>query len=468
MAKLIPSGVIQLPNFAELQYNLNERERQKQLEFDEWSSKFDKKAGTYLDGDREAVQTAYSGVEKALSDLARDPENIDLRRKVREANASYNEVAGTAQFLADNYRQQWSAYNSNPDQFDLGGKNAVELFDAERSTKRDANQIMSLASNPFTLMPKYKYEMRSPDQIAKEMIPTFDRLKKDFVKQDGTIDQGKAEAWAREYLMANQSDPNELNNAIVFEGVSQGKIGRNGQITSRADLDIINTDQFAPIAKGLGINFNDKTVRSFMSLIPERDVSSYDKAVNDQKIALEYAKLNQRASEAQRKNKYFGIEPAPYTQRVGDNVISSGYMIPIRTAKIPTVGGEISAFGKLNGKPTIIVEVKEKRIDASGKEFTSVREVAREAKPSDLSTLRKATEGLSDGYFNVMPSSQIPIRTQAQSAASGQLDIKGAEAALVGGQEQSSAGGVWSEEMFGESQFAAPKVATIPGITIVD
>jgi hypothetical protein len=468
MAKLIPSGVIQLPNFAELQYNLNERERQKQLEFDEWSSKFDKKAGTYLDGDREAVQTAYSGVEKALSDLARDPENIDLRRKVREANASYNEVAGTAQFLADNYRQQWSAYNSNPDQFDLGGKNAVELFDAERSTKRDANQIMSLASNPFTLMPKYKYEMRSPDQIAKEMIPTFDRLKKDFVKQDGTIDQGKAEAWAREYLMANQSDPNELNNAIVFEGVSQGKIGRNGQITSRADLDIINTDQFAPIAKGLGINFNDKTVRSFMSLIPERDVSAYDKGVNDQKIALEYAKLNQRASEAQRKNKYFGIEPAPYTQRVGDNVISSGYMIPIRTAKIPTVGGEISAFGKLNGKPTIIVEVKEKRIDASGKEFTSVREVAREAKPSDLSTLRKATEGLSDGYFNVMPSSQIPIRTQAQSAASGQLDIKGAEAALVGGQEQSSAGGVWSEEMFGESQFAAPKVATIPGITIVD
>jgi hypothetical protein len=143
-------------------------------------------------------------------------------------------------------------------------------------------------------------------------------------------------------------------------------------------------------------------------------------------------------------------------------------MVPIRTAKIPTVGGEISAFGKLNGKPTIIVEVKEKRFDASGKEFTAVREVAREAKPSDLSTLRKATEGLSDGYFNVMPSSQIPIRTQAQSAASGQLDIKGAEAALVGGQEQSSAGGVWSEEMFGESQFAAPKVATIPGITIVD
>ncbi len=40
MAKLIPSGVINLPNFAELQYKLNEQDRQKQLQFDEWSSQF--------------------------------------------------------------------------------------------------------------------------------------------------------------------------------------------------------------------------------------------------------------------------------------------------------------------------------------------------------------------------------------------------------------------------------------------
>ena len=35
MAKLIPNGVIQLPNFAELQYKLNEHEREKQLQFDD-------------------------------------------------------------------------------------------------------------------------------------------------------------------------------------------------------------------------------------------------------------------------------------------------------------------------------------------------------------------------------------------------------------------------------------------------
>ena len=469
MAKLIPSGVINLPNFAELQYNLNEREREKQLKFDEWSSQFTKKSGTYLDGDREAVQTAYSGVENALKELARDPDNIDLRRKVREANAGYNEIAGTAQFIADNYRQQWSAYNTNPDQFDLGGKNAVELFDSERTTKRDANQIMSLASNPFTLMPKYKYEMRSPDQIAKEMIPTFDRLKKDFVKKDGTVDQDKAEAWAREYLMANQTDPNELNNAIVFEGVSQGKIGRNGQITSRADLDIINTEQFAPIAKGLGINFNDKTVRSFMSLIPERDVSAYEKGINDQKIALEYAKLNQKATENQRKNKYFGIDPAPYVQKLGGSNIANGFMIPIDFAPVSSKGGQIVKFGKLNGEPYVIENVKVERIDGEGNKFYAFQEKGRKATSSDLSLLRSATDGLSDSYFKALPSSQVQQRGPAQSAASGQFDVTGAAEALGLEETQAPQGGeVWSSEMFGESQFAKPRIPTIPGITIID
>ena len=83
MAKLIPSGVIQLPNFAELQYKLNEREREKQLQFDEWSSQFAKKSGRYLDGDREAVQTAYGGGENALKELARDPEKTYDVRSVR-------------------------------------------------------------------------------------------------------------------------------------------------------------------------------------------------------------------------------------------------------------------------------------------------------------------------------------------------------------------------------------------------
>ena len=469
MAKLIPSGVIQLPNFAELQYNLNERERQKQLQFDDWSSQFTKKSGTYLDGDREAVQTSYSGVENALKELARDPDNIDLRRKVREANAGYNEIAGTAQFIADNYRQQWSAYNTNPDQFDLGGKNAIELFDSERTTKRDANQIMSLASNPFTLLPRYKYDMQSPNQIADEMVATFERNKNDYIKRDGTIDQAKAGKWASEYLLARNIDPAQLKNAVVFEGVSQGKIGRNGQITSRADLDIIDSKGFAPLKDGLVVDYNNKAINAFLKKIPERGVSEYDKAINDQKIAIEIAKLNQKATENQRKNKYFGIDPAPYVQKVGGSNIANGFMVPIDFAPVRSKGGQIVKFGKLNGEPYVIENVKVERIDGEGNKFDAFQEKGRKATSSDLSLLRSATDGLSDSYFKALPSSQVQQRGSAQSAASGQFDVTGAMESLGIIEEQTPQGGeVWSSEMFGESQFAKPRIPTIPGITIID
>lgn len=465
MAKLIPSGVVQLPNFAELQFKLNENERQKQLQFDEWSSQFDKKAGTYLDGDKEAVQQAYSGVESALKELARDPDNVDLRRKVREANANYNQVAGSAQFLADNYRQQWSAWNTDPDKFDLGGKSAVEVFDAERTTKRDANQIMSMASNPFTLSAKYKYDMQSPNQIADEMVSVFERNKNDFIKRDGTIDQDKAEKWAAEYLLARNIDPAQLKNAVVFEGVSQGKIGRNGQITSRSDLDIIDTEGFAPLKEGLITDYNNKAINSFLRKIPKRGVSAYDQALAKEKLALEYAKLGAK----QRESKYFGIDPAPYVQKVGDRNVANGFMIPIDFAPVKSKGGQIVKFGKLNGEPYVIENVKVERIDGEGNKFDTFQEKARKATTSDLSLLRSATDGLSDTYFKALPSSQFQQRSSAQAATSGQFDVTGAIESLGLAEEQAPQGGeVWSSEMFGESQFAAPKVPTIPGIIITD
>ena len=463
MAKLIPSGVVQLPNFAELQYNLNERERQKQLEFDEFASRFDKKAGTYLDGDREAVQQAYSDVEKAMTALASDPDNVNLRRKLRESYAGYNQVAGTAQFLADNYRQQWSAYNANPDQFSLGGESAMDVFNRERTTKRDANQIMSMASNPFTLQPKYKYDMQSPTQIADEAANNFRKNINDYIRKDGSIDQDKAREYMENYMKARYIDPNQVKNAVIYEGVREGIVGRNGELTSRADLDIIDTEEFAPQRNRLAGKYSNDAVNAFMAIIPQMGVSAYEKSQADRKLALEYSKLSAK----QRENKYFGIDPAPYAMKVGGKTIADGYMIPIDFAPIKSKGGSIVKFGKLNGQPYVIEEQKVKEF-VGGEQVTVVREKQRPATQSDLSLLRQVTDGISDAYFKALPSSQTQRRSGVQAAASGQLDIKGAESALLGVEEQPSGDGVWSEDMFGESQFAAPSVATIPGITIVD
>lgn len=464
MAKLIPSGVVQLPNFAELQYKLNENERRKQLEFDEFSSQFDKKAGTYLDGDREAVQQSYGEVEKAMTALASDPDSVELRRKLREAYAGYNQVAGTAQFLADNYRQQWSAYNTNPDQFSLGGESALEVFNRERTTKRDANQIMSMASNPFTLNPKYKYDMQSPTQIADEALNNFRKNINDYIRKDGSIDQGKAREYITNYMSARYVDPSQVKNAVIYEGVREGIVGRNGELTSRADLDIIDTEEFAPQRDRLAQKYSDDAIKAFMAAAPRMGVNEFELNIQRQKIALEREKLNAK----QKESKYANIDPAPYLIKRGDKEVASGYMIPIDFAPIQSKGGKIVKFGKFNGKPYVIEEQRIKQLNNQGQEVTVVVEKQRQAEESDLSLLRKQTDGWSDAYFKSLPSSQSKRRDVAQSAASGVFDIKGAEALLVGEIEQPSGDGVWSSEMFGESQFAPPKVPTIPGVTIID
>jgi hypothetical protein len=96
-------------------------------------------------------------------------------------------------------------------------------------------------------------------------------------------------------------------------------------------------------------------------------------------------------------------------------------------------------------------------------------EKGRVAKDSDLSLLRKATDGLSDYYYKILPSSQAPRRITTQSAAAGQFDVTGAMESLGITEEQAPQDGeVWSPEMFGESQFSKPRIPTIPGITIID
>jgi hypothetical protein len=48
MAKVVPSGVIQLPDFAQLDYNLKQQKRQEQLQFDDYLSRFGEIQGTIL------------------------------------------------------------------------------------------------------------------------------------------------------------------------------------------------------------------------------------------------------------------------------------------------------------------------------------------------------------------------------------------------------------------------------------
>jgi len=316
------------------------------------------------------------------------------------------------------------------------------------------------------LLPRYNYDMQSPTQIADEAANNFRKNINDYILPDGRIDEAKAREYMNNFMSARYIDPKQVKNAIVYEGVREGTIGRNGEITSRADLDIIDTEQFKPQGDRLAGKFTNDAVDAFMAVIPRMGVNPAELRLQQQKIALEYAKLNDK----QKENKYSGIDAVPYTQKVGDKEIGSGFMIPIDFAPIPSAGGKIVRFGKINGIPYVIEIVNEKQMveNTAGDlvEINVPKEKARKAKDSDLSLLRKVTDGVSDYYYKILPSSQ---RTEATRTPAIQepmkFNLQGAESALM---PQPTEGDTWSPEMFGESQFAKPRIPTIPGITIID
>jgi hypothetical protein len=305
MAKVVPSGVIQLPDFAQLDYNLKQQKRQEQLQFDDYLSRFGEIQGNYLAGDLEAVQGAYDNIESVMDKLAANPDDLSLRRELRNAYGNYSQLAGTAKFLADNNRQQRALYATNPDNFSLTSDEAMGMLDDDARTKRSSEQILGLAGSPLTLPLAYKYQLGSPTEVADEMRNDFERIKTDYLLNDGTYNQDGITQWANEWLGARYLDPPQKRNAIAYSALRQGKIGRNGKLTGREDLDRLDTPEFEPFRDPLLGDYTNQTVEAFMATVPKRGIDvvtmrdkaeerAYKQALIDLKKTNQFSNLNIR------------------------------------------------------------------------------------------------------------------------------------------------------------------------------
>ena len=305
MAKVVPSGVIQLPDFAQLDYNLKQQKRQEQLQFDDYLSRFGEIQGNYLAGDLEAVQGAYDNIESVMDKLAANPDDLSLRRELRNAYGNYSQLAGTAKFLADNNRQQRALYATNPDNFSLTSDEAMGMLDDDARTKRSSEQILGLAGSPLTLPLAYKYQLGSPTEVADEMRNDFERIKTDYLLNDGTYNQDGITQWANEWLGARYIDPEQKRNAVAYSALRQGKIGRNGKLTGREDLDRLDTPEFEPFRDPLLGDYTNQTVEAFMKTVPKRGIDvitmrdkaeerAYKQALIDLKKTNQFSNLNIR------------------------------------------------------------------------------------------------------------------------------------------------------------------------------
>jgi hypothetical protein len=214
-----------------------------------------------------------------------------------------------------------------------------------------------MASNPFTLQPKYKYDMESPVQVADQALQFISRNIKDFILEDGKIDRDKVEQYANRYYDSRYIDPNQKRNAVVYEGVSQGIIGRNGEITSKSDLDILNTEEFAPEAKNLELNFKDKFVDAVMTGAQEVGVDAYTRYQDRFKRGIELAKLNRDKQDITKNNPYYTMKPEELylagrsATGKATKGLGKGFQYSFAYKPIKTATDEIIGFGSFNGEP---------------------------------------------------------------------------------------------------------------------
>jgi len=445
MAKVVPSGVIQLPDFAQLDYNVKQQKRQEQLQFDEYLSQFGEMQGNYLAADLEAVQGAYDNVENIMDKLAANPDDISLRRDLRNAFGQYSQVAGTAQFLANNNREQRALYATNPDNFSLTSDEAMGLIDNDARVKRNTEQIMSLASNPLALPMAYRYQLGSPTEVADEMFKDFSRIDKDFIKNDGSYDQDKITQWGNEWLAARYIDPEQKRNAIAYSALRQGKIGRNGKLTGRQDLDRLDAPEFELFRDPLLGDYNNQTIGAFMAIVPQKGVSDYQ--INQDRLRLA-AQRNKAIAD----NKFFNLTGGPtnffdVTYDTKGNEISKepkgkGFMFPIEDMPIKLADGSmITSFGKLGDKDYVIKTTKETRENPNTLEKeTILKEQVRPATTADRAALNRASNGLYDAYMQSITYSGEE-KKQEQQAEAGEFDASILSNSLYGSESTSFAGG---------------------------
>jgi hypothetical protein len=316
MAKVIPSGVLKLPNFAELDYNLKRQKTQDALKAEEFSSQFKEITGNYLAGDLEAVQSSYDAVEEARDRLATDPTNVTLIRALRTAHANHAKVAGTAQFLANNNRELKANFIANPDAYALSGTEGFRLLNLDANTPRSAEQIILAGASPIEFNPTVA-KMKNYNQVAEEAYKRFLRKEDEFYDANGDLLKDKARDWFKTYMSSNFKNEKEVNNALIYEGYQQGILGDPSSASTLGykigdnDLTKINSkDWQEEFGLGLVKDFTTSALNQFESILPGSNISARDKRKDADARQVQQAKLFQiyKSSGGKGKNSIVGYE----------------------------------------------------------------------------------------------------------------------------------------------------------------
>lgn len=230
MAKLIPSGVIQLPNFAELQYKLDRQRQADELAVAKDVSQFKQREGIIAPGALPFVQAEFDAWQEDAKRYAADP-NASNYTALSSAYDRYSKAHGTAKYLFDAVKERDAKYYSDPTKWGISSDQySADSDGLIRNRYNSFDELMAAASNISELSPRKNINFSMAEQlVSSSLLPSWEKVYSSLdINGTGRVtDQQKKEWFDQAYTGQVESNEDSRKEAILGEVQRQGRFGLN-------------------------------------------------------------------------------------------------------------------------------------------------------------------------------------------------------------------------------------------------
>lgn len=245
MAKVVPSGVIQLPDFAQLEYNLNRQKRADELEAAKTLSQFKQREGIIAPGAMPVVQEKFDMWQEAAKNYARE-QSASNYTALSNAYDDYARAHGAGKYVFDEGKRIRSEYYANPTKYAITSSELEEqiedLVDRRYNGFEDLYQsASSIVELPVGMRPN----QGSPEATINQMIEDWDSVKDQYADRNGIISEASRDNWINSYIDSKLSDPSFSKYAAAIQGLDSRIIGVGGNLRSLEEIDNMPPEQQA-------------------------------------------------------------------------------------------------------------------------------------------------------------------------------------------------------------------------------
>jgi hypothetical protein len=348
MAKIIPSGVIQLPDFAELQYRLDRQKKQDEMNVARELAQYKRQSGVIAPGAMPLVQGKFDEWQKKAEKYAADqsPESF---AELNRAYDEYSQAHGYGKFLFDAVKERDAKFYSEPTKWGLKVDDYISDSNSLLNNPYTSlDELATATANISDLQPAKKYEFGSAEDFSNATIKSYDKVYKDLdIKGTGSIapeqrDNYFNNIWQQQIL----SDDTSVMKAVLSEAKRANIFGEGAitdedinRVMSNEDMRGELLDRFYQRAKS---NFENNTRLAY----EDRYDIEKDKRAEARARATASASAGGGDSTARSYKNLTAITPdqgTGFIYRIDNN--------PIKTAD----NSDIVAFGVVDGVETVVV-----------------------------------------------------------------------------------------------------------------